>query len=272
MSGRHNHDQEIRQIIKSEFKQALLSAVNGDLEFKITPETINTVDELQNVGEHQEITATIAGLVTGDGGGDIKVTVKAKVLDGGELVLDDVTVGNNNDSNAIAAAIQAALVENEQFSADGNSGVIQATVSESVITLKMIEEAAQDDSFTMELDEQAVGFVDALDADIETVQEGVAPYTRKVVVELVDSEGNRHWWFTGEVPVTIGEVTAGDGVAEVVEGLTPEMRNGILKLTVRLRGDWSGADSDTNTLTVSQKTILGETVTEVTSVETSITS
>ena len=272
MAGRHNHDVEIRKIVQQEFKMALLSAVNGDIEFKITPEAVDTIDDLQNVGEHQEIKATIAGSVTDAGGEDMTVRVKAKVLDGGEFELTDVTLAHTENQDAIAAAIVAALNGTTQFSADGNTGVIQVTASDAVITLKMVDEAAHDETFTLEVEEGAVTFeaLDPLGVTVETEQEGVAPYTRNVIVELVDSYGNRHWWFTGTVPVTIGEVTDGDGAAEVVGGLSPTMTNGRMVVKVLLRGDWSGADSDTNTLSVTQATILGATVTAVTSEETSI--
>jgi len=266
--GGHNHDKEIRKIVEEEFSAALLSAVNGEIEFKVTPETVSTHEDDQNVGKHQEIKATVSGEVASDGGDDIVVRVKAKVLDDGEFELTDVTVANSDSASDIAGKIQSALVATTQFSADGDSGEIQVTASDAVITLKMVDEAKQDDTFTLEVEEGDATFDTPLAVDVETEQEGVAPYTRKVQVELVDDAGNRHWWFTDDVPVTIGEDTEGSGEAEVVGGTTPKMKNGFMELTVLLRGDWSGSDEDTNTLTVSEKTILGETVSEKTSVET----
>lgn len=92
-------------------------------------------------------------------------------------------------------------------------------------------------------------------------------YTRTVEVELVDGNGNRQWWFTEEVPIAVEESTSGDGAISV-ETTTPTMEDGYMKIEVEFSGTW--ANTDTNTLTVSEKTILGYTVSEATSVETSV--
>ena len=257
--------EENNNLIKS-FPTVIVSALAGDLEFEIEPETVDAEISDQNVGEQQEIKGTVAGLVGNTGTGDIVVKVTSAHLEGGELELSDVTVGNDDDSDAIATAIVAALVANAQFSADGNSGVIQVTRTDSVITLQVIDEADNDETFNIEVEEGTASFTTPLAISVETEQVGVAAYTRTVKVKLVDAQGNVHVWFTGTVPVTIADNAAGD--AEVVGGLNPEMQNGEMEITVKLTGIW--AAGNTNTLEVTALELLGETVTAVDSVETSI--
>ncbi len=90
-------------------------------------------------------------------------------------------------------------------------------------------------------------------------------YTRDVVIKLVNTAGDT-LAYNGEVAVVVAADTAGDGDASLV-GDNPIMVNGVATATVALTGTYAAAD--TNTLTVSQKTILGVTVSAATSVETS---
>lgn len=90
-------------------------------------------------------------------------------------------------------------------------------------------------------------------------------YTRDVVIQLVNTAGDI-LAYNGEVAVVVTASTAGDGDASLV-GDSLIMVNGVATATVALTGTYAAAD--TNTLTVSQKTILGVTVSAATSVETS---
>ena len=106
--------------------------------------------------------------------------------------------------------------------------------------------------------------LDPLGSTVLITTPGVAPYSREVVVELVNTAGDVHIWFTGTVPVTIADTAA--GTASVVGGNSPTMTNGTMTLTVICQGTWAGGN--TNTLSVSEKAILGATVVAATSVET----
>lgn len=238
-------------------------ALSGDLAFKCTPPTITTAATAQNVGTQQKIDATIAGTVTESGGGTIDVTVTADGLDDGSKTVA-VTVENSDDEEAVALAIQTALAADTDIS-DGGSGLFTVTVSGAVVTLTKNVEAANDDTmdFTIETGTAEFEEEDPLEVTLEETA-GVAPYTRTVKVQLVDSDDNVHTWFNGVVPVTITDDAAGEAS---VPTLNPEMVNGEMDIVVTLTGTWAGGK--TNTLSVSQKTILGYTVSAETSIETS---
>jgi hypothetical protein len=238
-------------------------ALSGDLAFKCTPPTITTAATAQNVGTQQKIDATIAGSVTSSGGGNIDVTVTADGLDDGSKTVA-VTVENSDDEEAVALAIQTALAADTDIS-DGGSGLFTVTVSGAVVTLTKNVEAANDDTMDFTIDTDTAEFEedDPLEVTLEETA-GVAPYTRTVKVQLVDSDDNVHTWFNGVVPVTIADNA--DGTASIATQ-NPEMVNGEMDIVVTLTGTWAG--SKTNTLSVSQKTILGYTVSAKTSVETS---
>ena len=140
------------------------------------------------------------------------------------------------------------------------------TVSGAVVTLTKKIEAENDDTmdFAVETDTAEFSAEDDLDAVVEITAEGVAQYTRDVLVQLVDTDSNVHGWFSGVVPVTIADNA--DGTASIAT-TNPTMTSGEMTVTVSLAGDWVA--SKTNTLTVSAKTILGYTVAAKTSIETS---
>ncbi len=248
--------------------QALVSAVAGDIKFVIAPATVDADIADQNVGEFQVMDATVEGLVTAAGAGNIDVTIAAEGMTGSPKTVS-VAVANDDDEDAIALAIKTALDLDANIG-HGTTGFFAITRADNVLTFTANAEAAQDNTMEIDIATDTAVFEEAtpLAVSYEYTEDGVAPYTREVLVRLEDTEGNLHSWFSGTVPVTIAEDTAGDGAAEVVGGLSPEMANGVMTVQVLLRGDW--AATDTNTLSVTQKTIIGATVTAVTSEETSI--
>jgi hypothetical protein len=244
--------------------QVLVAAVAGDIIFKATPATVDADITDQNIGEKQVLEVTIAGVVANDGAGNIDVTVTAEGMTGSPKTVA-VALANDDNATTIATKIKAVL------DADANIGHVSTgfftiTRTGAVLTFTAKLEAANDTTMDVEVVADDATFETPLSADVVVDEEGVAPYVRTVDVELVDTEGNRHVWFSGTVPVTIADTAA--GAAEVVGGLNPEMENGFMQVSVLLRGTW--AAGNTNTLSVSQKTILGATVTAKTSVETSV--
>lgn len=99
---------------------------------------------------------------------------------------------------------------------------------------------------------------------------GVAThFDRTVTVKLKDAAGDVHEWFNGTFAIAVVEVTAGNGTASIVGGLTAvTLVDGVGTVTVRYIGTW--ASGDTSTLTVTGGTKLGYTVANKTSVDTLI--
>ncbi len=91
-----------------------------------------------------------------------------------------------------------------------------------------------------------------------------AAWTRSVVIELQNAAGDVHTWFSADIGTTIADT--GGGTATITD-TTPPMVNG--RCVVIVSGDaatW--ANTETDTLTLANSTILGYTVTGGTSVET----
>ncbi len=231
----------------------LTSAVGGDINFKVTPATVNALDDEQNVGEAQVMQAVIEGKVGAEGAGDINVTLTA---DGSSKTVA-VALANEDDAATIATKIKAEL--DEDF--------FTITRSSATLTFTANDEAANDETMDFEVATDDATFDTALDTTTTIETEGSAPYTRDVLVQLVDTDENIHTWFTGTVPVTTTETTAGDGTASVAT-LSPTMTEGVMTVPVTLQGTWAAAD--TNTLSVTEKSILGYTVAAKTSVETTV--
>ena len=239
-------------------------AMSGDIAFKCTPATVTTAATAQNVGTQQKIDATIAGTVTAAGGGDIDVTVTAVGLTGGAKTVSVTVVNADDDDDAIALAIQTALAADADIS-DSGSSLFTVTVSGAVVTLTKNAEAANDTTMSLAVVTDTAVFEELVPLGVTLVKTaGVAPYTRSVKVELVDTAGNVHSWFNGTVPITIADNAS--GTAEIVT-TDPVMVNGEMTIVVTLTGTFAGAN--TNTLTVAQKSIMGTTVTAKTSIETS---
>jgi hypothetical protein len=256
----------------------LAAAVSGDLIFSISPATVDAEIDDQNVGTAQVITGVVSGLVAAAGAGDIIVTVTSAELDGGSK---DVTVAlaNDDDASDIAGKIRTAVAADTDIS-DSGSALFTVTGSTTSVILTRNAEAANDDTLDIAVATDDAEFAignDLAIANTDTTA-GVAPYTRTVTCKLVDTAGNTHTWYTDNVAMTIAETTAGSGTA-AMSGTDKDggavtgddnygFVNGECTVTVTCTGAW--ADDDTNTVTISQKTILGATVTAKTSVESSI--
>lgn len=252
--------------IKDEF-ELQRSAIGGDIEFEITPATVDAEIDAQNVGTQMAGTLTVAGTgVTSSGTGDITVTVTAEGMTGSPKAVS-VTLANSDAPEDIAGKIKTAL-ETDANVGHATTGYFTATVDGAVVTLTKKAEEANDETFDVAVETDTATLEEDTTFAFAVTVEGVAPYTREVTIRLVNSEGNLHNWFTGTVPVTIAEVTDGDGTASVVGGLSPTMTNGVMTVNVKLIGTWTA--NDTNTLSVTEATILGYTVTAVTSAETSV--
>lgn len=245
-------------------------AMSGDLAFNVV-EALDTDLAVQNVGTHQTMEVTVTGVVESDGNngaGDIDVTVTAEGMENSPKTVT-VTLANDDDADAIATAIKSAL----DIDADighGATGFFTVTRTDAVLTFTTNLEAANDATMNFEAVTDTAVFVEGSELDVTSSieTEGVAPYVRDVTVQLVDSEDNIHSWFSGTVPVTIAETTAGDGEASLEDELStnPVMVSGVMVVPITLRGTWAAAD--TNTLSVTEKTILGYTVVAKTNVET----
>lgn len=94
-----------------------------------------------------------------------------------------------------------------------------------------------------------------------------AAFNRKVAIELRNAKGERHTWFNGDISVSIADTSA-LGTASIHGGdTTPTMSQG--RCVVQVDGDAAAwLAGETNTLTVAQATILGQTVAAKTSAET----
>lgn len=94
-----------------------------------------------------------------------------------------------------------------------------------------------------------------------------AAWTRDVVIEVQDASGNVHTWLNEDYATTLAiadDSTAGEAT---IESTTLSLVNGRAVVTVSGdEADW--LDTETDTLTVSNITVMGYTVTGGTSVET----
>ena len=94
-------------------------------------------------------------------------------------------------------------------------------------------------------------------------------WERDVTIKLVDSGGAVQGWYSGTLACAIADSST-DGTAALDTGdSAPAMVNGVAEVTVKGSGAW--IDNDTDTMTLSNKTILGYTVTGGTSVQTTST-
>lgn len=92
-------------------------------------------------------------------------------------------------------------------------------------------------------------------------------FTRSVEISIETAAGEVHTWVNASFATTlsIAEVTAGDGTASITS-TTLTLVDGKATVVVSCTGTW--AADDTNTLTVSNITLAGVTVTGGTSVDT----
>jgi hypothetical protein len=92
-----------------------------------------------------------------------------------------------------------------------------------------------------------------------------AAWTRNVIIELQTAAGEVHTWFSADIATTIAD-TSTAGTASITD-TTPAMVNG--RCVVVVSGDAADwLNTETDTLTLANSTILGYTVTGGTSVET----
>ena len=94
-----------------------------------------------------------------------------------------------------------------------------------------------------------------------------ADFTRDVEITIENAAGDVHTWLTADYTTTlaIAETTVGTGAATIVS-TTLSIVRGRAVVTISATGVW--AADDTNTLTVSNITVAGVTVTAGTSVDT----
>jgi len=94
-------------------------------------------------------------------------------------------------------------------------------------------------------------------------------FTRDVLVELKNTAGDIHNWFTGTFAIAVVDDTAGDGSSAIAESATTvALTNGVGTVTIEYSGTW--ASDDTETLTVTGGTKLGYSIDNKTSVDTAI--
>ena len=90
-------------------------------------------------------------------------------------------------------------------------------------------------------------------------------WTRTVVVELQTAAGEVHTWFSDEIASGNSIANTGDGTASIVSEILTIV-NGRAEVVVSGIDGWDNTDTDTYTVT--EATILGYTVSAVTSKET----
>ena len=91
-------------------------------------------------------------------------------------------------------------------------------------------------------------------------------WTRTVTVTLYDADGNIHKWFNKAVATGVSIADTGGGTASI-PSTTLTFVNGVATVVVSgTAATW--ANSETDTLTIANLSIVGETVTGGTSVET----
>lgn len=246
------------------------AGLSGDMVFRVEPATVDAEIADQNdatVAEAQVLTATVVGTVGADGADNLTVTVTARGM--GSSPKDvTVAVANNDNAATIAGKIRTALTADTDVSNNGNAFFAVTGATDKVILTANLA-APPDFDMAIAID---VGDVDAAEGHDIGVSFAVDPwgsaYTRYVQVFLETADGRPHMWYSGDVAVTIASTTAGDGVAHLV-ATTLKMSGGHAQAEVYLAGTWADTP-DTNTLSVTEKTLLGYTVAAVTSVETSI--
>ena len=248
------------------------AGLSGDMVFRVEPAAVNAEIDAQNdatAAVAQVLTATVVGTVAAAGAGDLTVTVTARGMANSPKEVT-VAVANDDNAAAIAGKIRTALAADTDVS---NSGAAFFTVTGATDKVILTANLAAPPDFDMAIAID-VGDVDAAEGHDIGVSFAVDPwgsaYTRYVQVFLETADGHPHMWYSGDVAVTIASTTDGDGAAHLV-ATTLKMSSGHAQAEVYLSGTWAaGGTPDTNTLSVTEKTLLGYTVAAVTSVETSI--
>jgi len=98
---------------------------------------------------------------------------------------------------------------------------------------------------------------------------GGAGFTRTVVVTLKNTADKTLYPYNGTLPVSVAEVTAGDGTSNLAGVTEITFVSGVSSVEITYIGTW--ANADTQTLTIGNtSTILGYSVADATSVDTLI--
>ena len=94
-----------------------------------------------------------------------------------------------------------------------------------------------------------------------------AAWTRTVQIKIVDSSGNVHEWLTQDYATTASIADTSTAGTASIASTTLSIVNGVASITVSGdEADW--LDTETDTLTIGDITVMGYTVTGGTSVET----
>ena len=241
------------------------AAMSGDIVFRASPAEVDAEVDDQNDSEAQVLTGTVTGAVAAAGGGDLKVTVTARGMTNSPKEVT-VAVAHADDADDIAGKIRTALAADADVS-DTGSAHFTVTGADAEVILTANTAAPADYDMSVVIDVNDVESAEDNPVDLTYV---IDPYgkahTRLVFIYLETADGDSHQWFSGDVAVTIAD-TAGGGTAHLM-ATTLTAVGGVAEATIYLSGTW--AENDTNTLSVAQATILGYTVTAVTSEETSI--
>ena len=237
--------------------------MSGNMKFVVDPSESTAEIADQNENEAQVMTATVVGVVGATGGGDLKVTVTARGMTNSPKEVT-VTVTDDDDASAIAGEIRTALAEDADVSDSGSAFFTVSGATDKVI-LTANTEAPADDDMEISLDVNDVDSAEGEDIGMTYVIDPYgSAYTRYVDIYLQTEEEDTHSWFSGDVALSISDNAAGD--AHLLES-TVKASGGTAQAVVYLTGTWEAAN--TNTLEVDQTTIMGYTVSAVTSVETS---
>jgi hypothetical protein len=233
-------------------------AMSGDIVFKCTPATLDTTVANQNMGAGVGQVETITPVVTNT---TIKTAGTARVVISSSEHADIEVVFsvalNDSQANVVTKAKTALNVAKvtDLYTIGGSSSTITFTKKVKTVNDVNLQAKIQPVTCGEEL---------STTTSVNTTA-GSLPYIRNVVVTLESADGELHNWFNGVVPVTLTKSSAGSTATAT---LNPVMVNGSMTIPITFSGTFSA--NDTNTLNVTQRTVLGYTVTAKTSIETSL--
>jgi len=233
-------------------------AMSGDIVFKCTPATLDTTVANQNRGAGVGQVETITPVVTNT---TIKTAGTARVVISSSEHADIEVVFsvalNDSQANVVTKAKTALNVAKvtDLYTIGGSSSTITFTKKVKTVNDVNLQAKIQPVTCGEEL---------STTTSVNTTA-GSLPYIRNVVVTLESADGELHNWFNGVVPVTLTKSSAGSTATAT---LNPVMVNGSMTIPITFSGTFSA--NDTNTLNVTQRTVLGYTVTAKTSIETSL--
>ena len=221
-------------------------AMSGDMVFKCTPATVDGVEADQDRGAGVAQVETLTPVI-----------INTALVTAGNAKLTISETGNDDIEITFALAQgdeQAGIVTKAKTALDIASVTDLYTVggTSSTITLTKDTIEANDTGFKLKIEPVTCG--DELGAVVSVnTTSGVAPYTRSVVVNLEDSEGNVHDWFNGDITVSVSESTAGDGEIETAD-LTPAMVSGTVTIPITFSGAWTNGEKQVETISATKGT------------------